>query len=178
MSLRQLRSSDYQKGVIKMKKRLIIFIMILVMLFSMHSISLAEEMDSVEVKVNIKIPVMQKLNIIEAPVVVFDYPWEGAKDGQALIIEEVGKIEIISNSDWAMKVNDLVQSGFNVYIRKTREDFAQWKPLNGSGTTFRGENGKEVLSWDIKIEAEPRETISSLSKTTNQLQLGITLTKL
>ena len=160
-----------------MKEKLTIFIMIMFMLFSMYSISLAEELDSVEVKVNLKIPVMQKLSIIEEPVIAFDYPWEGAKDGQALIIEDVGKIEIISNADWAMNVNSIVQNKFNIYIRKSKEDFAQWKAINSSETIFRGENGKEVISWDIKIEAAKEETTNSLAKTSKQIQLGFTLTK-
>ncbi|MGM0438344.1 MAG: hypothetical protein ACQEQD_08730 [Bacillota bacterium] len=161
-----------------MKKIITIFIMTMLILFSMYSISLAEELESEEVKVKIKIPVMQKLNIIEAPVVSFDYPWKGAKDGQPLIIEEVAQVEIISNADWALNVNDLDQSKFNLYIRKSKENFAKWKALNNSGTIFRGENGKEVLSWDIKIEPLKETADSLLDKTTKQLQLNFTLTKL
>ena len=178
VSLRQLRLSDCQKGVFKMKKIFSISIMIMLILVSMNLISLAEELDSAEVKVKVKIPVMQKLNIIEAPEITFDYPWEGAQEGQALIIEEVGKAEIISNAGWSINVNNLVQSGFKISIRNSKERFGQWKSLGGSGTSFTGEHGKQVLSWDIKIEPPIRSATSLSNKSSNQVQLSFTLTKL
>ncbi|HHY09523.1 MAG TPA: hypothetical protein GX528_03035 [Firmicutes bacterium] len=135
------------------KKQMLIAIILLTAVLSVTSLE-ARELASAKIEVRATIPPMQRLTVLEPVAVNFTYPWPGFDWGQDLIIENVGKILVESNSDWALSIAAIEQSGFEVHMRPAGDRFASWFPVTGFTAVQNGGWGAEVLSWDIKILAK------------------------
>ncbi|MBS3766291.1 hypothetical protein KGY71_07200 [Candidatus Bipolaricaulota bacterium] len=133
------------------------------------------------IKVKITVPVIQKVEIVNPAVVEFEYPWEGAEDGNPLVIENAGALRVKSNADWALKLDNLSTGTLEVLVRRTDDDNSDWRPVSGSSGYFYGEQGREKVGFDLKIkppEGAVQSTTaggSDLNQTTRRVQLSYTL---
>jgi len=96
------------------KKALMIIMVVILLLLSHILTGFAKQPDQTRVKVNIKISVMQRLEVVKPVAITFKYPWAGAENGTPLLIEDAGSIEVNSNVDWVLNPGHIVVAG--VYI--------------------------------------------------------------
>ncbi|MEJ6951221.1 hypothetical protein [Natronospora cellulosivora (SeqCode)] len=121
---------------------------LLIMIFLLISISSYAQEN--QIRVNLNVSSMQELRVLEGVNISFEYPWKGMEDGQALIFENVGKVNVRSNVSWSLNVNSYESNrDLEIYIREANSDFAKWQRLNSAVIT--GQSGQNNISWDIKI---------------------------
>ncbi|MFW5981679.1 MAG: hypothetical protein ACOCQO_00575 [Halanaerobiaceae bacterium] len=131
-----------------MKKTAILLISII--LISLISLSAFAQEN--RIKVNVNIASRQELTVEEPLAISFQYPWEGMAEGEALIFENVGKVNIRSNVDWSLNINSSeLYRDLEIYIRKSNDRYANWQRLDNSSALVTGENGNNNISWDLKI---------------------------
>lgn len=137
---------------LKYEKVFILMVVLLILLVPDGHIA-GKTLDSAEFKVSVTVPVMQQLITYEPVVVSFTYPWAGADEGQALEFTDVGRISVQSNAKWAVQIETLSSSGFDVYVRPSNAGFGNWNLQNEFGNSYSGERGVYDISWDIKVVA-------------------------
>lgn len=142
------------------KKGMLFTVILLIAVLSATSME-ARELASAKIEVRATIPPMQRLTVLNPVAVTFEYPWPGFDQGQDLIIENVGKILVESNSDWALNVLAVEKSGFEVQVRPAGDSFANWLPVTDFALVRSGIWGAQILSWDMRIVAKKERLYQS-----------------
>ena len=177
---RKAEGSRVAKGAIKMRKAAVFYLTILtVILLSVYynTPTSAKELCKTKFDVIIKIPAIQKLEIIEPVQITFTYP----ESGKASIFTDVGKVRIQSNSDWALAVNAFAgsarESDIDIFIKPSKDKMASWENVDECGLIYNGSYGSQDLSWDIKIHT-PLEKSKVPDNEEDIINLCFTLAKL
>ena len=133
------------------------------------------------IKVKVTIPVIQRVEVLNPAVVEFEYPWDGAEEGDPLIVEDAGALKIKSNADWALQLNSFSNGSFSVLVRRAGDYDSSWQPVSGSRGYFYGKSGREEVGFDLKIKP-PEGAVqgtttggSDLNQTSRRIQLSYTL---
>jgi len=133
------------------------------------------------IKVKVTVPVIQRVEIVKPTVVEFEYPWDGAKEGDPLVVQNAGALKVKSNADWALQLDNYSKHNFKVLVRRAGDRDSSWRSVSGSDGYFYGKSGSNKVEFDLKIipprGAAQTETIegSSLEKSTERVQLSYTL---
>jgi len=122
------------------------------------------------IEVNVRVPVMQKLEIIE-PISIESLNTDSE---QSLIKENAGQIRVLSNTNWELQIVDNNNPNLNIFLRLNNDTNNEWKQISEVSSSFNGNQGKNDLSFDIKIETTGSEDLSNID--INQIQLSYTLT--
>ncbi|NLS44617.1 MAG: hypothetical protein GX969_02580 [Firmicutes bacterium] len=131
----------------KVKDMFLIIIITSVLLTGFSNVVLARELARAEIKVVVRVPVMQKLTVLEPAHVTFRRP----ESGQPLVFTDVGKIRVQSNADWALTVGVVGGSCMDVFIKPSGDRMASWQSIGGCGQVYTGPKGLTDLGWDIMI---------------------------
>jgi hypothetical protein len=128
------------------------FFTILFLIIILSGISINVLAESKEMTISINIGPMQELTVNRKVAVSFSYPWEGMDEGQPLIFNDVGELNIRSNVNWVLNVN-LMQAyrELEIWVRPAGDYSADWQRINRVNGVLAGEKGLQNLSWDIKV---------------------------
>ncbi len=145
-----------------MKKQVIVFVLALVVAVgTLPPTAWAKPLDRATIKVRVHVPVFQDLTVIDPVAVPITYPWDGAEEGKALVIRNVGRVRVRSNADWAMQVAALDAEGLRVSVKPSNDPRASWQVVSQASGVFAGTHGSHELSWDIRVEAPRNASIAS-----------------
>jgi hypothetical protein len=158
------------------KKNLTLIMIVILLILGSISTGFAEQPDQTRIKVNIKVSVMQRLEVVEPVAITFKYPWAGAENGTPLLIEDAGSVEVNSNVDWVLNVNALSNHDYNIYVRPAGKAYAPWLEVGSLPRSYSGSWGIHVISWDIKIEPVNLSHVAQEREET--VELGFTLSRL
>lgn len=139
-------------------------VLLLVMAFSISPVG-AHPLASAKLELKAVVPAMQKLTVLEPLAVSFFYPWGGLERGQSLLLSNKGGILVETNSDWALTVEILENSGFKIFIRPAQNGFAKWIAVDRPARVCSGTRGSHLLSFDLKVEEAPGLFYESSTKT-------------
>ena len=133
------------------------------------------------IKVKVTVPVIQRVEVVKPTVVEFDYPWDGANNGDPLVVENAGALKVKSNADWALQLDSFSSGNFEVLARRAEDKSSNWRPVSGHNSYFYGESGSKMVEFDLKIlpiegvvEGETAGD-SDPKKATHRVQLSYTL---
>lgn len=157
-----------------MKKKIMIILLmsLLVIVFNCYIVGASNKLGSETVEVRVNIPVVQKLEIIDSLFVnnlesLFEYKGEG----ESVIIENAGSVRVKSNSNWTLELNNMVAtSNYDVLVRLNGS--SDWQNVSNGTGYFSGENGNQLLNFDLKIIAN---SVADSQNTLNRVELGYTL---
>ena len=159
-----------------MRKFLILMLVIFSVAF-MFSSNNAQADVRETIEVNIRVPVMQKIQVINPLRVNLSKYRTSIESGQPVIIRNAGKIRVLSNSDWTLQVNKYFNKNLRVFIRRSNNPRAKWQYLSKRGSAFSGEQGKRDINFDIKVVAPKKINENQISSLNNkQIQMSFTLT--
>lgn len=101
------------------------------------------------VSVKAEIPLFQRVNIVEVKDVDYEFLMNNYEGTREIVIENAVQIEIISNSDWNLRLNNR-----NLYseimIKKSNQNDVEWQKLNSTTARFQGEQGIHKINFDLK----------------------------
>ena len=152
-----------------MTKKLTVFFIAALMVIGMSAQgaeagdALAEE--TIDVRVNV--PVMQQMEVKEAAVVEYDF----SESEEAVIVENAGAVEVESNADWRLNLDNFATSEVDVLVRRSGESEADWRRVDGINGGFQGTNGSEEIEVDVKV----RPAGSTQAEAEGRVELGFTL---
>ncbi|HLV10655.1 MAG TPA: hypothetical protein VKY40_10625 [Halanaerobiales bacterium] len=128
-----------------MKRLLVILFIGMVLLIS--TAALAED-----ILININVEAMQELRVNKEAAISFTYPREGLDEGEAIIFNNVGEIDILSNVDWNLSVSlRQVERELEVWLRPAGTYEEDWQRIDNAAALLAGKKGSQSLSWDIKV---------------------------
>lgn len=139
-----------------------------------HGVKAGDTLASDSIKVTVHVGVMQEIEVIDPPAVEFEYPWDGASENEALIVEEAGTLKVKSNASWALKLQNSFAPNFEVFVRRHDNEKGEWKQVTGSRGNFYGESGSTKLKFDMKVLPSNTSTTSSAGSRV-KIQLSTTL---
>ena len=122
---------------------------IFVLLSGFSNIASARELAKAELKVRIQIPVIQRLTVLQPAEIVFRYP----QSGQPLVFNDVGKVRIQSNANWALQVGAVGEPDVSIAIRPSGDRVAPWQSVDEYGPVYTGPHGSQDISWDVMIQS-------------------------
>ncbi len=149
----------------------IIFIFLFLILSSFSEIDAVEIDDNekklkseARVSVRAEIPLFQMVEIIQEPNIDYSALMENYNGSREIVIEEALILNILSNADWNLRLNNR-NLDFKVMIKKSNQSDYEWQNLNSTTAKFRGENGVEQLTFDLKfiLNQNNRTTIDNLA---------------
>lgn len=110
-----------------------------------------------------RIPVFQRVEVIDKVDIDYAFLMRNYDGSREIIIEDGLKIEILSNADWNLRLNNR-NLNTSVWIRKADHNNSEWQKLNSTTAKFKGENGVQQLSFDLKFILEPdsRASVNNL----------------
>ncbi len=130
-------------------KRFFTILFLIIVFVGTSNIVLAESQD---ISITINIEPIQELTVIREATVFFNLPWEGMDEGEPLVFNNVGGLNIRSNVNWVLNVNIMeVQSELEVWVRPAGDYSAKWQRVDRVDGVLAGEKGLQELSWDIKV---------------------------
>ena len=161
----------------KRTKKLLLVVLVLLMLTSgfvlntekINAAGLARE----TLEVRVEIASTHQFKLLTEPVVEFEYPWSGVEKGKALLIKNAVISKIASNATWNLAVNNQSMTEFTVLIKRNGTNSAVWKQLSNNTALFSGGNGRQQVSFDIKIKAPEAGEIPENGR--KSLNLGFTV---
>ena len=119
-----------------------------------------------EAKVSIKvnIPIFQRVKIIEKPSINYEFLMDNYNGSREIILEEALTIEVLSNAKWNLRLNNRNLNS-NAMIRKSGQSDLEWQNLNSTTAEFRGENGVQEITFDLKfvLDQNSRVAIDNLA---------------
>ena len=139
-----------------------IIVLALTLGFGFQTLGADDVLASDSIEVTIHVDVIQKVKVLDPPVAQFEYPWDGAAEGEPLIIEDAGSLRVKSNAGWALKVNSFSATNFHVFVRRQDKERANWKDAS-AGSYFYGTAGSSRVKFDMKVL--PAVTVSSTRST-------------
>lgn len=161
-----------------MSKNLIISLLLALLVFGMgfHALGGNDTLASDSIDVTVKVAVMQKVEVLENPKVEFDYPWDGASEGEPLIVKNAGTLMVKSNADWGLQLQSFSNLNFNVYVRRGDKRNSDWQPVSSSTGYFSGSHGTEEIGFDLKIKPPRTTTLNSTEgQTKGRVELSYTM---
>ncbi|MGP3777951.1 hypothetical protein ACTWKD_03880 [Halanaerobium saccharolyticum] len=102
------------------------------------------------IAVKVNIPIFQRLEIIEEPNINYAFLMDNYNGSREIILEEALTIEILSNADWHLRLNNRNLNS-NAMIRKSGQSDYDWQNLNSTTAKFNGENGEQRITFDLKF---------------------------
>ena len=102
------------------------------------------------VSVEVNIPIFQRLEIIEKPNINYSFLMDNYDGSREIVVEEALTIEVLSNAKWHLRLNNR-NSNSKVMIKKSSQSAYDWQNLNSTTAKFRGENGVQQITFDLKF---------------------------
>jgi len=111
-----------------------------------------------------KIPIFQRLEIIEEPNINYSYLMNNYNGSKEIVIEEALTLNILSNTKWHLRLNNKNLNS-KIMIRKNNQSDYQWQNLNSTTAKFSGENGVHQVTFDLKfiLDQSSRTAIENLA---------------
>ncbi|MFW5788239.1 MAG: hypothetical protein ACOCV3_08245 [Halanaerobiales bacterium] len=155
---------------------LLVLFLLVVPVLAVNVVQANDTLAQEKIEVNVKIPVMQKVEVIDPIEITQEELNEVAETGQALVKENVGELRIISNTDWELQIQDQFNSDFQIYVRLSNDRQAEWINLADTDNNFfTGEQGRENISFDLKVETVSQEGLADYSAEDSEMQLSYVL---
>ena len=152
-------------------KKISVFTLILLVLFlnlfvSSDYVKAAKKQQTIiesSVSAEARIPVFQRVEVIDKVDIDYAFLMRNYDGSREIIVEDGLKIEILSNADWNLRLNNR-NLNTSVLIRKADQNNSDWQNLNSTTAKFRGENGVQKLSFDLKFILDPdsRASVNNL----------------
>jgi hypothetical protein len=116
------------------------------------------------VSVKVNIPIFQRLEIIEEPNINYAFLMDNYDGSREIILEEALTIEVLSNADWHLRLNNRNLNS-NAMIKKSDQSDFEWQNLNSTSAKFNGENGEQRITFDLKfvLDQSSRAAVNNLS---------------
>jgi hypothetical protein len=102
------------------------------------------------VSLEVNIPVFQRLEIIEKPNINYSFLMANYDGSREIVLEEALTIEVLSNAKWHLRLNNMNLNS-KVMIKKSTESASHWQNLNATTAKFRGRNGVQRITFDLKF---------------------------
>ena len=128
-----------------------IIVLALTLGFGFQTLGADDVLASDSIEVTLHVDAIQRVKVLDPPVAQFEYPWDGAAEGEPLIVEDAGSLRVKSNAGWALKVNNISTPNFEVFVRRTDKERSNWKSVSGSGNYFYGSAGSFEVQFDMKV---------------------------
>ena len=150
---------------------------LMIFVFLFLTLSLFSTADSVEaaagkeqklkrearVSVSASIPVFQQFEIIEVPNVDYSYLMKKYNGSSEIIVKDALTVEVLSNANWHLRLNNRNLNS-HVMIKKSRQSDTDWQNLTATTAKFRGENGRQRITFDLKfiLDQSSRAAVDNL----------------
>lgn len=143
-----------------------IFVFLVLILNSFSTANMIEAADNekkikheARVSVRAEIPIFQRLEIIEEPNINYEYLMINYNGSREIVIKDALTIKILSNANWHLRLNNR-NSNSEVMIKKSNQSDYEWQNLNSTTAKFRGENGVQQITFDLKFILDQNSKIS------------------
>jgi len=116
------------------------------------------------VSVEVNIPIFQRLEIIEKPNINYSFLMDNYNGSNEIVVEEALTVEVLSNAGWHLRLNNM-NSNSRVMIKKSSQSDYDWQNLNSTTAKFRGENGVQRITFDLKfiLDQNSRAAVNNLA---------------
>ena len=153
-------------------KRLLIFVFAFLTLSLFSTVNFVEAASAndqqlkreAKVSIKVNIPIFQRVKIIEKPSINYEFLMDNYNGSREIILEEALTIEVLSNAKWNLRLNNRNLNS-NAMIRKSGQSDLEWQNLNSTTAEFRGENGVQEITFDLKfvLDQNSRVAIDNLA---------------
>ncbi|RCW60322.1 MULTISPECIES: hypothetical protein [Halanaerobium] len=115
------------------------------------------------VQTEARIPVFQRVEVVDKADIDYTFLMANYSGSREIIIEDGLSIEILSNADWYLRLNNR-NLNTTVMIKKADQSDFEWQKLNSTTAKFRGEKGVRQISFDLKFILDPdyRASVNNL----------------
>ncbi len=115
------------------------------------------------ISVEVNIPVFQRLEIIEKPDINYSFLMDNYDGSREIVVKEALTIEVLSNAKWHLRLNNMNLNS-KVMIKKSSQSNSQWQNLNSTTAKFRGSNGVQQITFDLKfiLDESSRAAVNNL----------------
>ena len=116
------------------------------------------------VSVEVNIPIFQRLEIIEKPNINYSFLMDNYNGSNEIVVEEALTVEVLSNAGWHLRLNNRNLNS-RVMIKKSSQSDYDWQNLNSTTAKFRGENGVQRITFDLKfiLDQNSRAAVNNLA---------------
>lgn len=157
---------------------LLVLFLLVVPVLAANVVQANDTLAQEKIEVNVKMPVMQKIEVTEPVEITQAELNTVAETGKALVKENAGEVKIISNTDWKLQIQDQFNVDFRIYVRLSDDRQAEWINLaDMDNNFFTGEQGRENISFDLKVETVSQEGLADYSAEDFEMQLSYVLSK-
>ncbi|ACL69469.1 hypothetical protein [Halothermothrix orenii] len=156
-----------------MKRRTALTLMVAVSLLLIITVSIQAGGKSGQVvRVTSTVKAYQELTEIRPVSVNLEQVKAQLKNGNPVIINNVGQTRITSNVNWNLNLSIVEKSGYDVYVKPSgiSSFSSQWIKVNSNDNLLKGHRGSYLVSWDVMIVP-----VANHYPHTNQLLLQISL---
>jgi hypothetical protein len=101
-----------------------------------------------------RIPIFQRVEVLEKADIDYTFLMTNYNGSREIIVESGLKIEILSNTDWNLRLNNR-NLNTQVLIRRADQNNSDWQNLNSTTAKFSGDRGVEKLTFDLKFILDP-----------------------
>ena len=106
--------------------------------------------EEASVSVSVNIPIFQRLEIIKEPNIDYSFLMDNYNGSKDIVVEDALTIEVLSNAKWHLRLNNRNLNS-KVMIKKSSQSAYDWQNLNSTTAKFRGENGVQQITFDLKF---------------------------
>lgn len=142
-----------------------------VLMAGLASPHVAAKGNEARVELRIHVPVVLQLSILEP--VNISLPRTNHQSHEPLLMQDVGKLVVASNTRWALTVQTRHCHETPLHVKPNGAGPDMWADLGSGPAVYTGTPGSHLFSWDVKVGPSAWETNSN-----EQLELLFTLTQL